>query len=194
MSVDAVVRHHCRLPPPPQVFASDGNDDAAAAAAGADRRAVVANSTVRACAVSEENATDSLENLMFSVCRFREVTGRYPERVSIVSFAFKRRRFETLHAAALRWPPDPFDYVGVDPPPSTGFNLAESTAGENGNSLLPFQLDPYGCHSEVLQKKRRERNPFARTAPYELTCPEMKHLLHWCGPKLISEEELPWGK
>ena len=82
-----------------------------------------------------------------------------------------------LHAAALRWPLNRFDYVGVDPSLSMGFDLAESSEGENGNSLLPFQSDPYGCHSEVLQKKCRERNPFARTAPYVLTCPEMKHLL-----------------
>ena len=178
---------------------ADDADDAG----GGDRRGgggvAVANSTatatttVRARTVSEEYATDSFENLMFSVCRFREVTGRYPDRVSVVSFTFKRRRFETLHASALRWPLDRFDYVGVDPPPSTGFDLSESSNGEYVNSLLPFASDPYGCHSEVLQKKRTERNPYARTAPYELTCPEMKHLLHWCGPELISEEELPWG-
>ena len=113
-----------------------------------------------------------------------------------MSFTFKQRRFETLHAAALRWPLDRFDYVGVDPPPSTGFDLAESTAGENGNSLLPFQSDPYGCHSEVLQKKCRECNPFGRTAPYILTCPEMKHLLRsgvvhaWVGQKLLNSNIL----
>ena len=61
------------------VFASDGDN------AGTDRQAADANLTVRARAVSEEYATNSLENLMFSVCRFREVTGRYPERVSVVS-------------------------------------------------------------------------------------------------------------
>ena len=46
---------------------------------------------------------------------------------------------------------------------------------------------------DILQQKRKERNPFSRLAPYELTCPEMKTLLHWCGPELISEQELPWG-
>jgi hypothetical protein len=60
------------------VFASEGDN------ATADRQAAVANSTVHARAVSEEYATDRLENLMFSVCRFREVTGRYRERVSVV--------------------------------------------------------------------------------------------------------------
>jgi hypothetical protein len=66
------------------VFASDGND-AGVAAAAASCRAAVANSTIRARAVSKEYATNSLENLMFLVCRFRKVTGRYPERVSVVS-------------------------------------------------------------------------------------------------------------
>jgi hypothetical protein len=148
------------LPGPEDGIGVDADD-----AGGGDRRGAVAvavdanstTTTVRARTVSEEYATDSFENLVFSVCRFREVTGRYPDRVSVVSFTFKRLRFETLHASALRWPVDRFDYVGVDPPPSTGFDLSESSRGEYSNSLLPFTSDPYGCHSEVLQKKRRER-------------------------------------
>jgi hypothetical protein len=150
--------------------------------------------TVRARTTSEDFATDSFENFMFSICRFREITGRYPNNISVVSFTFKKERFETLHANALHWPIDHFHYVGIDPPASTGFDLAVSTEGEKNNSLLPFKMDPYGCHSDILQQKRKERNPFSRLAPYELTCPEMKTLLHWCGPELISEQELPWGK
>lgn len=149
-------------------------------------------STVRARTVTEDYSTDSLENLMFSICRFREVTGDYPARISLVSFSFKQERFETLHARALRWPLGRFRYVGLDPPPSTGFDLGKSREGEKNNSLLPFQEDPYGCHTEILQRKRRERNPFARKAPYELTCPEMKELLLWCGPELIPEGAVPW--
>jgi len=151
-------------------------------------------STVRARTVTEEYATDSFENLLFSICRFREITGSYPRKISLVSFSFKRLRFETLHAEALRWPLDRFDYVGVDPPASTGFDLEESSEGERNNSLQPFREDPYGCHTEVLQRKRRERNPFARKAPYELTCPEMRDLLLWCGPELIPEGNVPWSK
>jgi len=151
-------------------------------------------STVRARTVTEEYATDSFENLLFSICRFREITGSYPRKISMVSFSFKRLRFETLHAEALRWPLDRFDYVGVDPPASTGFDLEESSKGERNNSLQPFREDPYGCHTEILQRKRRERNPFARKAPYELTCPEMRDLLLWCGPELIPEGNVPWSK
>lgn len=150
------------------------------------------SSTVRARTTTEEFATDSYENLLFSVCRFREITGSYPERITFVSFSFKRERFETLHARAMHYSSDRFVYVGVDPPPETGFDLKESSEGERTNSLQPFLSDPYGCHSEALQKKRRERNPFSRKAPYELTCPEMGDLLRWCGPELISEDKVPW--
>lgn len=164
---------------------SDINDDATTD---------TTTTTVRARTTSEDFATDSFENFMFSICRFREITGRYPDNISVVSFTFKQERFETLHANALRWPIDHFHYVGIDPPASTGFDLAVSTEGEKNNSLLPFMTDPYGCHSDILQQKRKERNPFSRLAPYKLTCPEMKTVLKWCGPELIPEEDLPWGK
>lgn len=177
------------------VFRADDNADGddADADADADHRGF-SNLTVRARTVTEEFATDSFENFMFSICRFREITGHYPEKISLVSFTFKRQRFETLHANALNWPLDRFHYVGIDPPSSTGFDLVESSEGEKNNSLLPFKSDPYGCHSEILQQKRKERNPFSRTAPYELTCPEMTAVLRYCGPELISKEKLPWGK
>lgn len=149
-------------------------------------------STVRARTITEEYATDSFENLLFSICRFHDVTGSYPEKITIVSFSFKQERFESLHAGALQWPIARFDYVGVDPPSSTGFDLNESSEGEKRNSLVPFTSDPYGCHTELLQQKRKERNPFARTPPYDLTCPEMKELLHWCGPELIPKASVPW--
>jgi len=150
-------------------------------------------SSVRARTTTEEFATDSFENLLFSIARFREVTGEYPRKITVVSFSFKRRRFETLHAHALRWPADRFAYVGVDPPASTGFNLQRSIEGESKNAAAPFEKDPYGCYSVVLQEKRKSRNPFQRTPPYGLSCPEMRELLEFCGPELILVEQIPWG-
>jgi hypothetical protein len=111
----------------------------------------------------------------------------------MVSFTFKQRRFETLHLPALQWPSDRFKYVGYNPPTSTGFDLDASTAGEQKNAAQPFESDPYGCHSDILQAKRKERNPFHRTAPYELSCPEMAELFHHCGPTIIEKEKLPWA-
>ena len=129
---------------------------------------------------------------LFSICRFKEVTGHYPKKISAVSYTFKRKRFEELHAAAIRWPIDQFEFVGIDPDSSTGFDLQSSIDGEINHAAILFQSDPYGCHTQLLQNKRKDRNAFSRTAPYELTCPEMKELLHWCGPGIIPSSQVPW--
>ena len=131
-------------------------------------------------------------NRLFSICRFREVTGSYPQQITMVSFSFKQKRFQTMHSQALQYPAHRFHYVGVDPPESTGFKLEEATKGELENAAKPFQSDPYGCHSETLQTKRKQRNPFSRTPPYPLSCPEMKEILQYCGPELIDPSRVPW--
>ncbi|CAA3007203.1 uncharacterized protein C57A10.07-like [Olea europaea subsp. europaea] len=38
---------------------------------------------VRSRALTEEHARDSFENLLFSVCRFRELTGTYPQNITV---------------------------------------------------------------------------------------------------------------
>jgi hypothetical protein len=129
---------------------------------------------------------------LFSICRFYEITGHYPSKITVVSFTFKRQRFENIHAPALQWPAHRFHYVGVDPPASTGFDLEEATQGEVQNAAKPFETDPYGCNSKILQDKRKSRNPFSRIPPYELSCPDMKELLHHCGPGLFPKHKLPW--
>ena len=58
---------------------------------------------VRDRSFTEEHSRDSLENLVFSLCRFYELTGRYPEQLTIVSYDFKEERFLDAHAAALGW-------------------------------------------------------------------------------------------
>eukprot|EP01044_Picomonas_judraskeda_P019073 COSAG03_NODE_3936_length_1753_cov_2.792019_3_plen_94_part_01 len=32
----------------------------------------------------------------------------------VITLPFKRQRFETLHRAALRWPPERFEFIGID--------------------------------------------------------------------------------
>lgn len=44
---------------------------------------------VRSRALTEEHARDSFENLLFSVCRFRELTGRYPSNITVSSLFHK---------------------------------------------------------------------------------------------------------
>lgn len=54
--------------------------------------------------VTEEYARDSYENLLFSICRFSEMTGNYPDKITVVGFEFKRYRFENIHRQAIRYP------------------------------------------------------------------------------------------
>lgn len=68
-------------------------------------------------AFAEDYALDSYQNLLFSVARFHEVVNgpyRWPEKITVVGFEMKRRRFEELHRRAIRWPTSKFEYVGVD--------------------------------------------------------------------------------
>lgn len=147
--------------------------------------------SVRSRTVTEDYARDSFENVLFSIARFYEVTQRFPKKITVVSFTYKRNRFVTLHAPALRLP-DTLEFIGIDPPPSTGFDLVSATKGEMENAAQPFVDDPYGCHSKVLQDKRASRNPFARVPPYTLSCPPLKHLLDYCGPEIIDASLVPW--
>jgi len=77
---------------------------------------------------TEDFALDSFQNLLFSIGRFKEYTGRYPYQISVVGYEFKKLRFENLHRAAIRWPENKFSYYGIDPDDSE--NLREAIEGE----------------------------------------------------------------
>lgn len=141
----------------------------------------------------EEFARDSFENLLFSVCRFREVAGYYPSKITVVGFDFKGRRFTELHRKAIGFPAANFTYAGV----RSGHPSFDQGKAERGEEVAvqSFSKDLYGCSDPSLSQKREVRNPFRRTVPYELACPEMKELLHWCGPGVFDEmDALPWKK
>lgn len=150
------------------------------------------NLQVRARAVVEDFARDSFENVLFSVARFREVTGAYPTSIQIVGYDFKMQRFVDQHRAALRYPSDRFSYISLAPM-GPRFDRAGAKIGEEENSRIPFNADPYGCNSPVLLKKRLDRNPYYRLEPYELSAPEMKPLLKWCKKELFTGP-LPWAQ
>jgi len=64
--------------------------------------------------VTTEDATlDSFQNILFSIARFREFTGAYPTRNTVVGHNFKHRRFEQLPRRAMRWPELRFAYEGL---------------------------------------------------------------------------------
>ena len=125
-------------------------------------------------ATTEEYARDSLENVLFAACRFQEVVGRYPKRVTVVSYDFKRRRFVELLGPALHLP---LEFVGVAP---GGRFDAQSAARGEAKAAEAFERDPYGCEGE-LASKRTARNPFRRREGYGASCPALRPLLDACA-------------
>ena len=83
----------------------------------------------------EDAALDSFQNVLFSITRFRELTGVYPIRITVVGHDFKRCRFKDLHRIALRWPRLRFTYEGVP----LGSEADEREASEGEVCLSNFQ-------------------------------------------------------
>uniref|UniRef100_A0A5B7BJ72 DUF218 domain-containing protein n=1 Tax=Davidia involucrata TaxID=16924 RepID=A0A5B7BJ72_DAVIN len=142
--------------------------------------------SVRWRALTEEHARDSFENLLFSVCRFRELTGTYPYNITVVSYDFKEERFAHLHRSAIGFPEGRFFYAGT-PASSTSMEAAMK-----GEALVrtQFQEDPYGCLGS-LRRKKLGRDPFHRSIPYPNGCPEIEGLFRYCGAVLYPGS-LPW--
>ncbi|GMH31652.1 hypothetical protein Nepgr_033496 [Nepenthes gracilis] len=141
---------------------------------------------VRWRALTEEHARDSFENLLFSICRFREITGAYPQNITVVSYDFKEGRFESLHRSALRYPASRFFYIGTP----TSATAAETAKRSEALVRAQFQRDPYGCQGSLYHKKLG-RDPFHRSIPYPRGCPEIEGLFRYCGAAPYPGT-LPW--
>ncbi|KAK3373381.1 hypothetical protein B0T24DRAFT_258715 [Lasiosphaeria ovina] len=127
----------------------------------------------------EERALDSYYNILFSVAEFWRAHATWPERLTIVSHAFKRARLVDAHCAAIGFLPlDRVGFVGINPPGVGESRLRESTgvSGDGGGAhvsrekaeaMQGVQLvvgqwadDPHGV-GEALAGKRRARNCWA---------------------------------
>lgn len=139
---------------------------------------------VAARATTEEFSLDSFLNLLYSLCRFHEATGRYPENVVVVGWAFKAPRFD-FHRATLAYPAARYRYRGANDP----LRLGEARHFE-GLRLDDYRRDPFGSSPE-LAAKRDARNPFRRRHGYQVSCPELAGLLAHRGPEPYPGH-LPW--
>ncbi|PVH85303.1 hypothetical protein DL98DRAFT_568486 [Cadophora sp. DSE1049] len=98
----------------------------------------------------EEQALDSFHNILFSLLLFWKTASRWPEKMTIISHAFKRARFMELHIPALRFPLHRVVYVGIDP----GY-MQPSILGEGGIGEGNKEYD--AGRSEEVRRGERER-------------------------------------
>ena len=114
----------------------------------------------------EDRALDSYHNVLFSLTLFYSRFHSWPSRITIVSHAFKKERLIDGHCAAIGFPLDRVDFVGIDPP-----GMAAAAAGESvgegkeealkgvGLAMGEWKDDPHG-RGESLAGKRGRRNPW----------------------------------
>ncbi|KAL2016633.1 hypothetical protein VTK56DRAFT_3251 [Thermocarpiscus australiensis] len=115
----------------------------------------------------EERALDSYYNILFSIIEFWRRHAVWPERLTIVSHGFKRNRLVDGHCAAIGFPLDRVDFVGINPPGMESLALGSGGLGQKAEAMRGVQLamgqwkgDPHGV-GEALAGKRRSRNCWA---------------------------------
>lgn len=143
----------------------------------------------------ETHATDSMQNLLFSILRFRHLTGTYPAQVTVITHAFKELRFLELHASALKYPASRIRVCGINPP-MTLAELQDVQEGERKRGYEPFLKDPYGL-GKLLASKRIARGWGAGAIEVLASGleDEVKRLLEWKGGsdgKETFNGRLPW--
>lgn len=148
---------------------------------------------VRQRTATEDFAKDTYENIIFSICRFHELVGGYPEMITVISYDYKGDIIVNRHRHSIRFPRHRFSFQGT-PPVGGGAEETEAhiEGREKGMALVTHQFseDPYACIGPLREKKLK-RNPYSRTPPYAATCPELNYLLHYCGNTVFSGP-LPW--
>ncbi|CEL07656.1 hypothetical protein ASPCAL10812 [Aspergillus calidoustus] len=104
---------------------------------------------------AETRATDSYQNVLFSLIHFRKLTGVYPERVTVVTHDFKRKRFLECHFPAVGFVgSDLVSIIGINPPEQVT-PLSELVEGENKRGIGLWRGDLYGFGTELSGKRAK---------------------------------------
>lgn len=142
---------------------------------------------------AEERATDSYQNILFSLLKYHELTAHWPSHVTVVTHAFKTDRIR-LHLSALKWPAMRSSVEGVDPP--FGEDERRSVEGFERRCLADWERDLYGVRPP-LSEKRRQRRWMPDGEMYTAMTGDkiVRELLEWDGgedPRVLFPMALPW--
>jgi hypothetical protein len=145
----------------------------------------------------ETHATDSMQNLLFSILRFKQLTDLYPAQVTVITHAFKELRFLELHGPAIKYPTESLRVFGINPP-MTLAELKDVQQGELRRGYSLFLTDPYGA-GETSSSKRTTRGwePSKAKVVASGLENEVINLLEWEGGASGDElftERLPWER
>lgn len=141
-------------------------------------------SDVRSRFYPELFATSSYLNLIYSICRFFEITGNYPQQIICPGLSYKQHRFN-LHRLAIRYPGQAFRYRPICDPPQS--DLVEAIKAEV-STVKEFMKFPHGRGST-----ESTRNKHIFLPSYDCTNPlSIKDLLHQTGKRQVFGNPLPW--
>ncbi|MDQ3238963.1 MAG: hypothetical protein M3P33_00425 [bacterium] len=117
-------------------------------------------------------ALDSFENMLGSLCEFKNAIGDNPRHVTVVGWKFKEERIK-IHMDALKFPMERFSYVGVNNP----IDMGGAIKGE-ARAISQFENNIYGAGGN-LGEKRRNRNRGGKTNCFEELVPEMTGFIEY---------------
>jgi hypothetical protein len=154
----------------------------------------------------EEWATDSFQNILLSLIQFpifidqlrcdgssTKIEPVYPEKLTIISHEFKRRRFMDLHLPAIHFPLSRTKFIGIDPPFSPK-RLAGIVEGDRLRGYGAWEKDLYGV-GDLLAGKRAgrewDRERFEREVLSRLNDSGIEGLWSWKGGGSGRET---WGR
>ncbi|TID29471.1 hypothetical protein CANINC_001951 [Pichia inconspicua] len=125
----------------------------------------------------EEYARDSYENVLYSICTFYKKFNKFPKKITVVGYGFKKERFVDSHLATLGYKDESGEhvkYVSVGPfYPDKPESMSESDyeekkqlfwsslrKSEKTNALDLFKLNPFGSKGSKLHEKKEVRDPW----------------------------------
>ena len=116
------------------------------------------NETIEKEIVLEEFARSSLENLLFSICRFYQLFLTFPKKVIVCTLFWKRRWFKEVLAPALR-----ISIEMLETGEEELFRKSAIAFPDPQEVVEDNKRDPFGILS--LEKIQR-RDPWKKTIPY----------------------------